>query len=94
MRELARTGFMHNRARMITAAPYFRVFNPTLQGRRFNPEGRYVKRWLPEIEELPKGIVHQPTRPIVSHTAARVRALRAFQEAKARAEEEVRRGER
>lgn len=42
------------------AAPYFRVFNPTLQGERFDPEGTYVRRWIPEIARLPTRYIHQP----------------------------------
>ena len=42
------------------AAPYFRVFNPVLQGEKFDPEGIYVKQWVPELAELPKKLVHQP----------------------------------
>jgi deoxyribodipyrimidine photo-lyase len=64
------------------AAPYFRVFNPTLQGRRFDPEGVYVRRYLPELEGVGPREIHEPRRPIVSHTAARVRALQAFERAR------------
>ncbi len=42
------------------AAPYFRVFNPVLQGEKFDPDGSYVKRWVPELVQLPKKFVHQP----------------------------------
>jgi deoxyribodipyrimidine photolyase len=42
------------------AAPYFRVFNPTLQGEKFDPDGAYVRRWLPELAALPAGLIHQP----------------------------------
>lgn len=42
------------------AAPYFRVFNPVLQGRRFDPEGRYVRRWLPELAKVPLARLHAP----------------------------------
>ncbi len=104
MRELAVTGWMHNRVRMVTAsflvkhlminwrtgarwfweklvdadlanntmgwqwtagcgadaAPYFRVFNPVLQGTRFDPSGEYVRQWIPELAGLPDRYVHQP----------------------------------
>lgn len=104
MRELWRTGWMHNRVRMIAAsfltkhlrlhwlhgarwfwdtlvdadlanntlgwqwvagtgadaAPYFRVFNPVTQARRFDPEAAYILRWLPELEALPPGYRHAP----------------------------------
>jgi deoxyribodipyrimidine photo-lyase len=42
------------------AAPYFRVFNPVLQGEKFDPDGSYVRRWVPELAELPKKLIHQP----------------------------------
>jgi deoxyribodipyrimidine photo-lyase len=42
------------------AAPYFRVFNPILQGEKFDPDGVYVRRWVPELARLPKGLIHQP----------------------------------
>ncbi|HSO46367.1 MAG TPA: deoxyribodipyrimidine photo-lyase [Rhizobiaceae bacterium] len=104
MRELWRTGFMHNRVRMIAAsflikhlmvdwrvgeewfwdtlvdgdlannsaswqwvagcgadaAPYFRIFNPILQGEKFDPKGDYVRRWVPEIAGLPNSFLHKP----------------------------------
>jgi deoxyribodipyrimidine photo-lyase len=104
MRELAATGWMHNRARLVTAsfltkhllldwrlgeehfwdslvdadpsqnafnwqwvagsgtdaAPYFRIFNPMLQGRRFDADGEYVRRWVPELRELPAQWIHSP----------------------------------
>jgi deoxyribodipyrimidine photo-lyase len=103
-RELWTTGYMHNRARLISAsflckhlgldwregeawfwdtlcdadeannpagwqwvagsgadaAPYFRVFNPVLQGEKFDPEGAYVRRWLPELARLDARFVHSP----------------------------------
>jgi deoxyribodipyrimidine photo-lyase len=104
LRQLAETGWMHNRARMISAsflvkdllinwqegerwfmrqlvdgdpaannggwqwvagtgtdaAPYFRIFNPVLQGRKFDPLGEYVHRWLPELNNVPKAKLHTP----------------------------------
>ena len=42
------------------AAPYFRVFNPILQGEKFDPDGVYVRRWLPELAQLPDKLIHQP----------------------------------
>jgi deoxyribodipyrimidine photo-lyase len=42
------------------AAPYFRVFNPVLQGEKFDPEGTYVRRWVPELAKLPAEWIHQP----------------------------------
>lgn len=104
MRQLKETGWMHNRARMITAsflvkdllidwrwgekwfmqhlvdgdpaannggwqwtagtgtdaAPYFRIFNPTTQGKKFDPEGKYIRRWLPELAHVPDKFIHEP----------------------------------
>ncbi|MGJ4942396.1 cryptochrome/photolyase family protein [Bradyrhizobium sp. HKCCYLS1011] len=42
------------------AAPYFRVFNPVLQGEKFDPGGSYVRRWVPELAKLPAPLIHQP----------------------------------
>jgi deoxyribodipyrimidine photo-lyase len=42
------------------AAPYFRVFNPTIQGTKFDPDGIYVRRWVPEISRLPDRLIHAP----------------------------------
>ncbi len=133
MRELAGSGWMHNRLRMITAmflsknllidwregeahfmrhlvdgdlannnggwqwsastgtdaAPYFRLFNPWTQGKRFDPEGRYTKTWLPELADVPAEALHDPTAlqlcrpkgyppPIVDHSFSRDRAIRVF----------------
>ena len=104
MRQLAATGWMHNRARMITASfltkdllidwrrgesyfmrhlvegdvasnnggwqwsastgtdpqPYFRIFNPILQGKRFDPDGDYVRRWVPELSGVGTARIHAP----------------------------------
>ena len=119
MRELNRTGFMHNRVRMITASflckhllidwrwgeayfatklldfelasnngnwqwasgsgcdavPYFRIFNPDLQTQKFDPEFIYIRKWVPELEEL-----SYPT-PIVEHSFARNRAIETYKNA-------------
>ena len=130
-RQLLQTGYIPNRARMITASfltkhllidyrrgeahfmkwltdgdwiqnnfgwqwsagcgcdaqPYFRVFNPILQGKKFDPTGAYVRQWVPEIRNLPKRFVHTPwlaekslfdddyPDPIVDHAPARKRFL-------------------
>jgi deoxyribodipyrimidine photo-lyase len=42
------------------AAPYFRIFNPSLQGAKFDPEGAYVRRWLPELARVPLNYLHTP----------------------------------
>jgi deoxyribodipyrimidine photo-lyase len=106
MRELARTGTMHNRLRMITASfltkdlgiswrrgeawfarhltdfelasnnggwqwaastgcdaqPWFRIFNPVAQGERFDPQGAYIRRHVPELRALPDRSIHAPWR--------------------------------
>ncbi len=47
------------------AAPYFRVFNPSLQGAKFDPEGAYVRRWVPELADVPLRYLHEPwTMPL------------------------------
>jgi deoxyribodipyrimidine photo-lyase len=106
MRQLRSTGWMHNRARMITAsfltkdllinwqegekwfmqnlvdgdiaannggwqwsagtgtdaAPYFRIFNPVLQSMKFDPFGKYIQKWVPELQRVPKEWIHEPWR--------------------------------
>jgi deoxyribodipyrimidine photo-lyase len=42
------------------AAPYFRVFNPVLQSQKFDPQGGYIRRWLPELERVPDKFIHTP----------------------------------
>ncbi|MEM8739562.1 MAG: deoxyribodipyrimidine photo-lyase [Planctomycetota bacterium] len=42
------------------AAPYFRIFNPVLQGEKFDGDGDYVRRWVPELAELPNKVLHKP----------------------------------
>lgn len=44
----------------LDASPYFRIFNPVVQGERFDADGRYVRRWVPELAGLPDGWVHKP----------------------------------
>ena len=57
------------------AAPYFRVFNPYEQHRKFDPDSLYVKKWVPEFQELTYN------RPIVHHPEARLKAIALYQEA-------------
>jgi deoxyribodipyrimidine photo-lyase len=50
------------------AQPYFRVFNPTVQGERFDPQGNYVRRWVPELAGMPAKYIHRPweaPRPVL-----------------------------
>ncbi len=42
------------------AAPYFRIFNPVLQGEKFDPDGDYIRRWVPELAKLPASAIHSP----------------------------------
>lgn len=42
------------------ASPYFRIFNPITQGRKFDPDGAYVRRWCPELKDLPDAHIHAP----------------------------------
>ena len=42
------------------AAPYFRIFNPTTQGEKFDKQGEFIRRWLPELAEVPEKALHQP----------------------------------
>lgn len=72
------------------AAPWFRIFNPQLQGETHDPKGAYIKRWIPELANLPEAYIHKPheapfppsqyPKPIVDHKAARARALALYQE--------------
>lgn len=75
------------------AAPYFRIFNPITQGEKFDPQGHYIRRWVPELAEVEQKFVHQPwTRPeglpegypapIVDHKAERAEALRRYEQVK------------
>jgi deoxyribodipyrimidine photo-lyase len=74
------------------AAPYFRIFNPILQGLKFDPQGDYVRRWLPALRDVPASLIHKPWEsanpppgypaPMVDHEKARKRALAALQQMK------------
>jgi deoxyribodipyrimidine photo-lyase len=77
------------------AAPYFRIFNPVRQGEQYDPDGAYVRRWIPELAALPRRFVHTPWRapapptgypaPIIDLQAGRNRALAAYDAMKAAA---------
>jgi deoxyribodipyrimidine photo-lyase len=79
------------------AAPYFRVFNPVLQGEKFDPEGNYVRRWVPELKDVPTEFVHKPwgmplppkayPGPMIDHGVARDRALSAFKKIRKESDE-------
>ncbi|AJY29963.1 FAD binding domain of DNA photolyase family protein [Burkholderia thailandensis 34] len=56
------------------AAPYFRIFNPVAQGKKFDPDGAYVRRWVPELAGLPPAAIHEPwAAPPAQLAAASVR---------------------
>ena len=76
------------------AAPYFRVFNPVTQGRKFDPDGEYIRRWVPELRGIAGGAVHEPwtvadagqgdlfggyPAPIVDHASERAEALARYE---------------
>ena len=50
--------------------PFFRIFNPVLQGRRFDPEGAYVRRWVPELARVPDARIHDPWTMSAAEQAA------------------------
>jgi deoxyribodipyrimidine photo-lyase len=75
------------------AAPYFRIFNPTLQGEKFDPAGEYVRRYVPELRGVEGKQVHQPWRlpggvpagyvePVVDHAAERKESLSRYSDAR------------
>jgi deoxyribodipyrimidine photo-lyase len=70
------------------ASPYFRIFNPVTQSKRFDPEGDYIRRWVPELRGADAMSVHEPwrspspldyVRPIVDHDVERTRSLAAYE---------------
>ncbi|MGY1747131.1 cryptochrome/photolyase family protein [Blastococcus sp. SYSU D00695] len=72
------------------ASPYYRVFNPVTQGKKFDPDGEYVKRWVPELRDLDARHVHEPwtapggvpagyPQPVVDHAHERRVALERFE---------------
>jgi deoxyribodipyrimidine photo-lyase len=74
------------------AAPYFRVFNPVLQSKRFDPEGEYIRRYVPELKALSSADIHAPwlspltkpasyPMPIVDHAAAKDKVVALFKAA-------------
>lgn len=77
------------------AAPYFRIFNPATQGERFDAEGEFIRRWVPELQAVPGKHIHAPwgwadkqrqtldyPRPIVDHKQARIATLAAYEAAR------------
>ncbi len=80
------------------AVPYFRVFNPVRQGQRFDSEGRFIARWVPELRGLDSKQIHEPWKqpllapdyppPIVPHAGVRERVTTAFKAAKTQFDQE------
>jgi len=78
------------------AAPYFRIFNPVLQSRKFDPDGAYIRKYVPELKDIPDEYIHTPwdappllrqraknyPPPMVDLAASRDRALQAYREMK------------
>ena len=72
------------------AVPYFRIFNPVSQSQRFDPQGHFIRHWVPELQALDEKAIHQPIKstdlfgntsylsPIVDLSSSRQRALEAF----------------
>ncbi|MDY3198365.1 MAG: FAD-binding domain-containing protein, partial [Pseudomonadaceae bacterium] len=71
------------------AVPWFRIFNPVTQSRRFDPEGRFIRQWIPELAHLDNHDIHLPPQgtlfssahhpaPMVDLKSSRQRALEAF----------------
>ena len=73
------------------AAPYFRVFNPSTQGERFDANGDFIRRWVPELAGVPAKVIHAPhdwldthqpghgyPKPMVDHAKARLHAIAMF----------------
>ena len=72
------------------ASPFFRIFNPILQGKKFDPDGKYIRKYVPELSHLPNRWIHTPwedpsssisyPKPIVDHKQARKTALQKYQQ--------------
>jgi deoxyribodipyrimidine photo-lyase len=72
------------------ASPYFRIFNPVLQGEKFDPQGAFIQHWLPELASLGAKEIHNPSPisrkalayplQIVDLKTSRVRAIEAFKD--------------
>ena len=72
------------------ASPYFRIFNPTTQGKKFDPDGDYIRRWVPELRDVPAKHIHEPSaspdglpegypQPIVDHKHERQESLDRYE---------------
>jgi deoxyribodipyrimidine photo-lyase len=60
------------------AQPWFRIFNPVTQSRKFDPRGAFIRRYVPELAHLDERAIHEPRAPVVDHAAARARTLARF----------------
>lgn len=75
------------------AQPYFRIFNPVLQGERFDPDGAYVRQYVPELRDVAAAFIHKPwlaptpprdyPAPIVDHAERRIAAVARYEAARA-----------
>ncbi|MBA2445802.1 MAG: deoxyribodipyrimidine photo-lyase [Nocardioidaceae bacterium] len=66
------------------AAPYYRVFNPIDQGKKFDPQGVYIKRYVAELRDCPLDELHRPHNPIVDHAEERREALARYEAVRSR----------
>jgi deoxyribodipyrimidine photo-lyase len=74
------------------AAPYFRIFNPITQSQNFDPSGKFIKKFIPELKDVPIAQIHQPKddlfssidypTPILNLKESRIRAIQAFKDAR------------
>jgi len=77
------------------AAPYFRIFNPTTQSKKFDPQAYFIRQWVPELSQVPDSKVHAPQHwltehgqaelypsPIVDHAVARQQTLERYRRVK------------
>lgn len=62
----------------VDAQPYFRIFNPTLQAKRFDPEGEFIREYLPERRSESSKTIYQPSQAIVDHKIQSLRAIKLF----------------
>lgn len=77
------------------AQPWFRIFNPVTQSEKFDPQGRFIRRYVPELQDVPDKFIHAPWKmpappahyppPLVAHAAARERTLARFSRVRGRA---------
>ncbi len=60
------------------AQPWFRIFNPVTQSRKFDPQGAFIRKYVPELAHLDHREIHEPRAPVVEHAAARQRTLARY----------------